>query len=991
MLLSWLKLGSIGSPSGGGPRGTDGAPDRLSEGLSAGCGDRYDDGDGAGQTALFGGTDDMAVSVGPDSSLVLGELTLDLSLREGRGPSGSFTLTAKETALLQYLWERAPEPVSRESILVDVWGYAPTVRTRAIHHAVTRLRKKIEVDPGEPCFLLNVYGHGYRLDVPRSGSTPPSVQAISRPVDPELIGREAALASLDALCDTPLVSLVGPPGVGKSRLGRAVLEQRRSPWRCDLSGCHALGEAEATLAVTLAGGAGRASRDCTSALAALGEATVLLDGCEQLLPALGQALGQWLEAAPRVRFLVTSQAPLGLSGESVLRLDGLATPPIGATAAELESCPAVRLFVARARRQGLVLADVAEVVRALDGNPLAIELAAARTALLAPRQILERLDKRFALLRRSGGTSGPRRDTLWGALSWTWELLEAGAQAALCQLRVFRGPFTLDDAETVVELAPAEDLLEALQALVQLSLVQSDATSTSVQLSLTRTVRAFAEARSDSEDGAEARHARHFAQRGRGSLADLVAATEHALDAGWTDEAARAGVGALRQVAAHGPIDAGLRLAARLLAAVGADSEALRTRRGWLRHLSGDSAGAEDDLRAAITAAQQSGRVALESEARTCLGAALLKTVGVEGARAELEEALRCAESTGDPSCIGPAARELAVLHKTAGALEPALEHYERARAAFHQLGDRGNVARVLGYIGNIHLHAGRGESARQCLESSLRVHRELGATQAEALCLSNLAVLHLRQGRHDEAEPALRAAHQLAVRVGDVRIQSVALTNLGAVQSERGETVAARETYRQARHLQRGAQLTRHLASVTGSLANLESRAGSRQQAEALYAEALALAESLGDTSGVAVVLRNRALHRLVSGYATGASEDLERATQAAELSGEPAARGLTRLMTAWSQALGGESAAAEDSLALGWDDVALADEPIALALAQVVRGIVALLLEREDEAVAALQASGEASDALGLGEQSVVQWARRYLAVLLQRTTVD
>ena len=920
--------------------------------------------------------------------LMLGELTVDLARRLATGPSGEISLTAKETALLQYLWERAPDPVAREAILVDVWGYAPTVQTRAIHHAVTRLRKKLEPDPSAPQFLLNVYGHGYRLEPTRpldAAALVPGAPA-TRAVD-RLIGREEVLDTLRAHAAAPLVTLVGPAGIGKSAVATTLLSERASPWHVDLSDCATRCQVDAALVTAFAKTRSGSTSDPVTALQALGPTTVLLDGCEQLLPTLREVVKHWMQAAPSVRFIATSQAPLELRSEIVVHLDGLDVPLQSATEAELLESPAVQLFLAHARRPGLNLSEIAEVVRCVDGIPMAIELAAAHTALLSPHQILQRLDRRFTLLRRTSRTGNPRRDTLWDALSWTWEHLDPLAQATLVQLRVFRGPFTVEDAEAVVVLGPDDSLLQALQALVQISLLRTRTDDRRVLLSLTRTVRAFAEARGTATDDAQGRHARHFAAVQEGDLSDLVAAAEHALASGCSDTAHRAGLAALRDYASKGPILEGLDLAGRLFAHPSQPQPTgpFFLRRGWLRHLAGLSQAAEQDLRAAIDSATETNNLALESESRTCLGALLLKTRGTEAARSELETALHSARTIGDPRCIGPAARELAVLHKQAGALDVALEHYEAARAAFHALGDRANVARVLGYIGNIHLHAGRSESASQCLRSALRVHHEVGALQSEALCQSNLAVLHLRQGQHDQAEQRLEAALALAQRIGDVRVQSVALTNLGAVQNERGDVVAARETFRQARHLQRKAQLARHLATATSYLANLEARSNAHTVAEELYAEALALSEDLGDRSGIALTLRNRALNRLITGYATGASEDLSHALEHAESTGEPTSLGLIHLMQAWCHALTGERDRAEDTAAIGWAELATSSEPIGTALGEIIRGVVSLHLGRPEDAAASIDAARSTCEQFKLGEHTVVPWVCRYLTQLL------
>ena len=206
----------------------------------------------------------------------------------------------------------------------------------------------------------------------------------------------------------------------------------------------------------------------TEAIAGRGRCLIVLDNFEQVVQHADATVGRWLDA-PDAAYMVTSRERLNLAGEVVQVVQSL--PLDGA---------AIELFVARARgvKPDFTLDDserrvIAQVVGLLDGLPLAIELAAARIALLSPAQLLLRLRERFTLL---AGRRGPSRQaTLRAAIDWSWHLLNAWEQAALEQCSVFEGGFTLAAAEAVIDLSDWHDVppvVDAIQALVDKSLLR---------------------------------------------------------------------------------------------------------------------------------------------------------------------------------------------------------------------------------------------------------------------------------------------------------------------------------------------------------------------------------------------------------------------------------------------------------------------------------------------------------------------------------------
>ena len=311
----------------------------------------------------------------------------------------------------------------------------------------------------------------------------------------EFIGREAELARL-RLCfaeGSRLVTLLGPGGMGKSRLATRfgnleANEWEGGVWLCELTDaatvddiCHAVGRVLG-VALTRSGEDSAPADRLGRALAGRGDVLVLLDNVEHVIQHMPATLGRWRELAPRARFLVTSREALLLPAERVVDLEPLSVPEENETRLDvLLGCDAVRLFVQRTRavRGGFELTEaeaplVADIVSKLDGIPLAIELAAARTNLLGVSQIQERLSRRFELLRGGRRDGSARQNTLWGAIDWSWNLLEPAERAALAQCSVFRGGFSLESAEAVLLFPPGgPDVLEIIHSLRSKSLLRA--------------------------------------------------------------------------------------------------------------------------------------------------------------------------------------------------------------------------------------------------------------------------------------------------------------------------------------------------------------------------------------------------------------------------------------------------------------------------------------------------------------------------------------
>jgi predicted ATPase/tetratricopeptide (TPR) repeat protein len=317
------------------------------------------------------------------------------------------------------------------------------------------------------------------------------------------VGRKRERCQLEAWLHAGqrLITVLGPPGVGKTRLAREVAQDHVSGSGAGrgLAWVELFGSANAddvltvtaqALGVVLAGDRDGqpAPEGVAEALAQHGRLLLVLDNAEQVAPALAELLGIWLRRAPDLVCLVTSRIRLRVAGEHSLTLGPLELPAADDRAERLLDCPSVRLFWERARalQPGFSLdgkeAAMVALARRLDGLPLALELAAARTPLLHVEGLLERLDRPRRLLSMAGRSGTAEYPVgLWDAIHMSWELLDADEQRALAECAVFEPGFDLAAAESVLSSGQGgRTALELLEALVDHSLVAPQASSTSV-------------------------------------------------------------------------------------------------------------------------------------------------------------------------------------------------------------------------------------------------------------------------------------------------------------------------------------------------------------------------------------------------------------------------------------------------------------------------------------------------------------------------------
>ncbi|WP_432840831.1 ATP-binding protein [Dactylosporangium sp. CA-092794] len=340
------------------------------------------------------------------------------------------------------------------------------------------LREELGTDPGPAAREL----HRGLL----RGQAPAVRRGVVQEPNP-LLGRDDDIAAVLGLLRTARVtSVVGAGGLGKTRLAQAVARRAEQPAVHFVPLAGVTGDADVAAAVAAVLGVGEAAPDEIAKTLGGGPALLVLDNCEHVLAGAAELVGALVALTAQLRVLTTGRAPLGLSSEWVYPLP------------ELDLPTAVELFRQRARaarpRLELDAGEVERLCARLDGLPLAVELAAARTRVMSVAEIGRGLGDRFALLRGGARDAPERHHTLHAVVDWSWNLLDDEGQAAMRALSLCPGGFT---AETAARLCHTEDAVPLVERLVNHSLLQVADTPAGTRFRMLETVRAFGAERRD--------------------------------------------------------------------------------------------------------------------------------------------------------------------------------------------------------------------------------------------------------------------------------------------------------------------------------------------------------------------------------------------------------------------------------------------------------------------------------------------------------------
>ncbi|HNJ12493.1 MAG TPA: diguanylate cyclase [Anaerolineales bacterium] len=662
------------------------------------------------------------------------------------------------------------------------------------------------------------------------------------------VGRETELKDVrQLLATTRLLTVVGPGGMGKTRLTLQVAKEaingfRNGVWLVELAPVTDPALALYTIATVLGVEQVQSHSLMETVCTWLSDKEILLilDNCEHLIDMCAQFSHEVLSTSPSVRILASSREALDIAGELVYRMPALETPNIQAEvpAGQLMQYAAARLFAERAafalstfRVNAEEAPLIAQICRQLDGIPLAIELAAARLRTLTLEEIATGLNDRFNLLTRGNRAAAPRQQTLRALIDWSYDSLSENERKLFCRLSIFQGSWTQDAIGIIcsgdgIESHGVSDLFTQL---INKSLIEAIERSTNKEprFRMLETIRQYAYEKLLETEGSETIRQKHLAYFM--GLVERAAPNLRTFDMLiWLDrlEDELDNIRAALEWGLKSDIETVLRLASALL---------------WFWHIHSHQNEATDWLK--------------------------------QGLAREANE--RGGNPIGPQRALlrGNALNTISFLMRNS---EQRITLLEESLSLFRELGVQGRqgLATALRILGNSELEKGHNKQARAFVEEGLSIFMEIREPFDMAECLDLLVSLAMDEGDFERARGLQEEALSLRKEIGDKDGTAYALYILGQIAHRQNKAALAQALYEESLKLFREIDNRTWVADITGTFAVLASAQGNRKKAVHLIEEGLALARDLDDKYGLAHLMLNL-------GEAMRFQGDLDRASQ--------------------------------------------------------------------------------------------------------------
>jgi predicted ATPase len=698
----------------------------------------------------------------------------------------------------------------------DDWIVASAFELREIFDALKSLEQRLSVD-SEESYEPSTVARSRTDNLPRIANT--------------FVGRQTELAELKSIHSaSPLASIVGAGGVGKTRLaieyGRLLRQLGEQVWLISFAGS----PADVSIPEEIQRQLGIQRDPSMEAIDQLSvrfqgvAASLILDNLEHI-NSIEAELPRLMDRLPATKLIVTTRVRLNLESERVLKLEPLAVPDIGDDLETLRSNPSAELFVSRsvAALPGFTLdahnvEAVKQLCKKLEGISLMIELAAARVHVYGVREMVEQMDRPLEFLVSRVKDRDPRHRSIRAAIDWSYRLLSLEARETFPKLALARGGWTLSTATYVLQKIGLEEIF---QELCDASLLSSSVVGDSRRFTMHAVLREFAVELLE-EEQREAIQDRRCAQlldlassagttrqgpRPREWLDAIAAEIENIRDClQWAvehgREASAAELATLLSLfwerrghwkEANAWLERAIRtkdipepLRARAYLAAGVLSR-------WL----GDHDSATERFREAADIFARLGDRAQLAEVWWCLGALLATEGDYEKAERYFVDSLSEAEEAGNPQNPG-LLLHLGMVAFDRGRFESARDLYVRALSVAHEQADRFNVARVLTQQADDFLRLGLYDAAKPVLEESIAIYRDLGDPLWMGVVLTMLGRLHYLRGESHEAMEQFQAATCVAEELGDHTFVAAIQLWKAKIAMQRGDERIAESLLRQ-------------------------------------------------------------------------------------------------------------------------------------------------------------------------------------------------
>jgi predicted ATPase len=743
----------------------------------------------------------------------------------------------------------------------------------------------------------DINAHLDRTNVPAPGT------GIERtnfsPSNTSFIGRGREIGELKRLVaskDVRLLTLTGSPGLGKTRLAKQLGAEMVGdfPGGCwfvslvdavTLTGiAHAIAQ---VFNVSVSSGQISDQDAIVQLLRRREKSLLILDNFEQVVKLAGTSVGYWIDRLPQITFLVTSREILNLSAERAYRLDALALPP-ALDAPEIASYESVRLFFERAQRErsdlvfdGETTIAAARICIELEGIPLAIELAAARAQIFTIPEIADRIRQKFSFLRGMRRDQHSRQQTIYSSIDWSFQLLTPWEQSAFLQLCIFRGGFSLEAAERIVDLSPFEapPVYDVVQSLLGKCLLEEHPTRYSLRFHMLVAIQEYGQeawlktAPPERQEALARRWAAYYvpyAQMWNAKvhspegvkaldlltleLENIFGAQDWSIEHGDGETAAQAILAFSEAMAMRGPAHLRVPRLEKSLAAIGAQHDELRMR------LMNELAAAHWSLgqwNEATELADQAVALADQLRHSTFAAAALRLQGRIRTDRGYLRRALSSLESArqiygelSSPSGISVISCDMAAVFDRLGDLQTSLALVGEAEESARASGDETQRALVLNRRGLALWHHGDPENALAAFEEAERINAALGASAWIGAHRTNQGLALVDLGDFERAAERFASAAKIHRELGTQAWAAVNYGGLGRallMRAAPGDLEAALAQFRTAAEISRRVYYPENISQHAGDIGRCLFLLGHEEEARQAVREAVSLERVIG------------------------------------------------------------------------------------------------------------------------------------------------